>query len=540
MTATFDLLSQPWIPVLRADGRPDLVGIRGALRGAPDLLSVDADSPLVTAAIHRLLLAVLHRVIDGPADTDAWEAVWTAGRFDESMLDAYFARWASRFDLFDARHPFLQDPQVAATEAKPVAILLPEAASERNPTLLFDHTVEARLSPAQAVCALLVSHLYGTPGLVTPHPSDPKKSAQAGPLTGAATVLARGRTLFETLCLNLVRYAPTDAEPIAGDATDRPNWERTEALVPGERTVRGWLDELTWLSRGILLHPETDGDGSTVVRRAAMTRGEERYRGAAGSRSRTEPVFLAFRANSQAKTESDDPFLPIRFEAARALWRDSTALLVAADDRSSLRPKVIDWVGRLAREGHGDLPRTRMLSLDVYGLTMARGRVSKPYLWRREHLSVSPAVLDDRAAQDLVARAVRYAEAVGTLLEPGFVAGVGAKPVPSPFRVLADELRDREHLTVDPVRVAAPYWASLDPVFARFVETLGDPDVAARTTAFLAWADAVGDAARQAFRSATRDLERQARAALAVASADIVFRRQLAALRAAHVPEVSA
>jgi len=540
VTATFDLASQPWIPVLRSDGRPDLVGIREALGGAPGILAVDAGSPLVTAALHRVLLAVLHRVIGGPADAEDWDAVWSAGRFDPVRLDAYLGAWADRFDLFDARHPFMQDPQVAAAESKPVAILLPERASERNSALLFDHTIEASLRPAEAACAVLVAHLYGPPGMMTPHPTDPKKSCQAGPLTGTATVFARGRTLFETLCLNLVRYAPTDGEPIAGDATDRPNWERTEPLVPGERAVRGWLDELTWLSRGILLHPEIDANGATVVRRAAMTRGEERYRGAAGSRSRTEPTFLAFRANPQAKTETDDPFLPIRFEAARAFWRDSTALLVAADDRSSIRPKVIDWIGLLAREGYGDLPRTRIVPLDAYGLTMASGRASKPYLWRREHLAVSPAILEDRAIQDLVARAARYAEAVGSLFEPRYVREVGVKPAPGPFLVLAEELGDRDRVTVDPVRVAAPYWAALDPAFARFVEALGDPDAAARTAAFLAWTDAVGSAATGAFRSATRDLERQPRAALAVASADIVFRRQLAALRAKHVPEVSA
>jgi CRISPR system Cascade subunit CasA len=539
VTATFDLASQPWIPVLRSDGRPDLVGIREALAAAPEILAVDASSPLVTAALHRLLLAVLHRVIAGPADAEDWDAVWSAGRFDRARLDEYLGAWVDRFDLFGARHPFMQDPQVAAAESKPVAILLPELASERNSALLFDHTIEASLTPAEAACAVLVAQVYAPPGMMTPHPTDPKKSCQAGPLTGTATVFARGRNLFETLCLNLVRYAPADGEPIAGDTTDRPNWERTEPLVPGERAVRGWLDELTWLSRGILLYPATGDEGATVVRRAALTRGEERYRGAAGSRSRTEPTFLAFRANPQAKMETDDPFIPVRFEATRAFWRDSTALFVAADDRSSMRPKVIDWIGRLAREGYGDLPRTRIVPLDSYGLTMAAGRASKPYLWRREHLAVSPAVLGDRAAQDLIARAVRYAEAVGSLLEPRFVREVGVKPVPGPFLVLADELGDRERVTVDPVRVAAPYWSTLDPAFAHFIEALADPDAAARTASFVIWSIAVGSAATAAFRSATRDLERQPRAALAVASADISFRRLFATLRAKHVPEVS-
>jgi CRISPR system Cascade subunit CasA len=65
---TFNLLEHCWIPCLRqGDTRPTELGINTLLLEAHQLREVLDSSPLVSAAIHRLLLSILHRALNGPA-----------------------------------------------------------------------------------------------------------------------------------------------------------------------------------------------------------------------------------------------------------------------------------------------------------------------------------------------------------------------------------------------------------------------------------------------------------------------------------------
>jgi hypothetical protein len=92
MAVSFNLIDEPFLPVVRLDGRTKEVGLRTALRQAHDLRELRDDSPLVTAALHRLLLAVLHRVF-GPEDEDAWARLRDRGRWDAEAIDAYLGHW---------------------------------------------------------------------------------------------------------------------------------------------------------------------------------------------------------------------------------------------------------------------------------------------------------------------------------------------------------------------------------------------------------------------------------------------------------------
>src|SRR5450756_512742 len=84
----FNLIDEPWIPCLTREGEYRELGLRETLVGAADLREVVDPSPLVTVALHRLLLAVLHRVF-GPKDREAWAALWRAECFDAAKLDEY-------------------------------------------------------------------------------------------------------------------------------------------------------------------------------------------------------------------------------------------------------------------------------------------------------------------------------------------------------------------------------------------------------------------------------------------------------------------
>lgn len=62
MTGTvFDLLTERWIPVLDEDGEPDEPGLEQVLLRAHEPRRITGETPPMTAALHRLVLALLHR-----------------------------------------------------------------------------------------------------------------------------------------------------------------------------------------------------------------------------------------------------------------------------------------------------------------------------------------------------------------------------------------------------------------------------------------------------------------------------------------------
>src|SRR6266508_3593688 len=99
MMVPFNLIAERWIPCRTADGRSEELSLRDTLVRAHDLRELWDSSPLVTVALLRLLLAVLHRCF-GPGNREAWRALWSAGRLDAARLDAYFDGHRDCFELF--------------------------------------------------------------------------------------------------------------------------------------------------------------------------------------------------------------------------------------------------------------------------------------------------------------------------------------------------------------------------------------------------------------------------------------------------------
>ena len=73
--AAFNLINEPWIPYTMLDGTQEHLGIQGVLVQARNIKEIGGESPPVVAALHRLLLAVLHRNFD-IADSGVWDLLW--------------------------------------------------------------------------------------------------------------------------------------------------------------------------------------------------------------------------------------------------------------------------------------------------------------------------------------------------------------------------------------------------------------------------------------------------------------------------------
>ncbi len=229
----YNLLHEPWLPSRMIDGSVCEFGIRDTMARAPDIRELVDASPLASFALHRLLLAILHRNF-GPADSSEWKSLWDHGLWDRETLATYFARWESHFDLFDPAHPFYQTASLDFRYEVPVSKLAHELASGNNATL-FDHSIDQAVigvTPAVAARLLVAHQAFAVGGLVSLEKGqNPKlyKSADAAPLAKGAFALLKGRNLFETLMLNLHRYSAADEQPFPFEADkDMPAWEREE------------------------------------------------------------------------------------------------------------------------------------------------------------------------------------------------------------------------------------------------------------------------------------------------------------------------
>lgn len=531
MNIAFNLVDESWIPCVLPDGAAADLSLRDTLARAHEVAEVAGETPPITVALHRLLLAVLHRCF-GPKNAREWETLWQRGSFDMAEIDTYLATWRERFDLFHPERPFYQAATLNEGKAGSIAKLLFQA--DNNPTL-FDHTLVASppaIKPAQAARLLLSVQAFDTGGLITGEGKG-SDSAKAAPLLQCAVSLFRGETLFQTLLLNLHAYNPEHGYPWSfARAADRPIWERDDSTRAGARPPDGYLDLLTWQSRRVRLLPEIDADGKPVVRRVVVMKGQQFPDGYVRKDAET---MVAFRANPKAKPPMD-PWPQVGFQEEKALWRDSLAFLQATDVDHA-RPKMADWLAELT--DYGAIERTRSLRLDLLGLAADRAKL---LFWRHERLTIQPRYLEDsHEGQDLrtrVGQALDLAERVGRLLRRAYVEIEHERktiPVPSPIWVLAKELLGSDEGVENLVAALGPergYWSRLDLPFVELLrelpeDTTEDSAGLRGAAVFERWSNEVVRAARAAFEQAVSGLEQSARGLRAIAIGERKLERRL-------------
>ena len=308
MQPSFNLIDQPWIPCLREDGTIEELSILDCLTRAHTISSINCDSPLEFAAIHRLLLAILHRVF-GPSSHAEWYKLWKNNKFDALILKKYFKEFHQRFDLFDPDKPFyqLRDDRVLP---KSIINLVAEMSSGNNATL-FDHHIEADrviLQPSQSARSLCAALLFGLGGL-----SGISQKFTDSPWARGVIFMCEGHCLFQTLMLNLITY-PDESYFPPHTPQDKPAWEMEDPLQPERRIPIGYLDYLTWHSQRILLFPE-EVTQSWVVSKISR-----------GPALRLDESMQSLDPMKHYYKDEKKGIRFYRFIEGKAVWRDSPAL----------------------------------------------------------------------------------------------------------------------------------------------------------------------------------------------------------------------
>jgi len=367
----FNLIDEKWIPVRFPDGTRDELGIRDTLLRSKEIAVIEDSSPLVVAALHRFLLAVLYRALEGPTDIDQAKALFKAGLPSEKIA-AYLEKWRDRLWLFDEKYPFYQVPAYEPQEknGKKEWRSWPAIAAEHNANnakVLFDHveiSTAGSISSRRASQWLIACQTFALGG-----GNSDFVYTKGAPSANAVMVLPLGVHLHDTLLFSLV---PENKEVLAAD---RPVWEQEPLpLVPLKngiaRPVMGVADLFTWLSRSIKFR--LDGDGDTLSE-LAFASGVE-----CSSEVFVDPM-LGYRIDDK------NGKLPIQFRD-RGLWRDFDSLL---PDESKLAPQVIEHATVLTRSNRERFPRSVM----VLGQANSKAKIE---YWRMERFALPEALTGDR------------------------------------------------------------------------------------------------------------------------------------------------
>ena len=506
----FNLIDEPWIPCIDLQGRGVEYGIRDTLLKAHELREIFDNSPLVTVAIHRLLLAILYRVHDGPHDFQTWMYLYRNDGFDQNKVTHYLEKHQTRFNLVDSNYPFFQMAKLETNTPVSVTRLATECASGNNATL-FDHTFDEEdvvWSAAQAARWLVGCQSFalgfGKSGDATINGAKETLpySADAIALRGM-NIWLQGPTLFDTLMINLT--------PVPTNDNSLPPWELNDSHMHRDKldgktrkqiSCSGIVDRFTWQSRLVLLLPENE-----VFSKMYFTQGRS------ADKSQGDPMKVY-------RTSKDEGISALPLSSGKATWREAHSILTIPQANSKeQRPGSFNLLAR-ARSDEA-IPLEKNFVVQVVGLASAPNKAGKFLLWRHERMPVPVEILNDVNLIERLGGLLQNAEQAASELNHRTrrIAKLYLKPDGQ------EPDKDEVAKVAESIDPRTAYWARMEKHFFALLELLPDdwdtekevwkPDQ--QQTATNTWRMQVKKEAMQALEESTHSLGTTARAIQAVA-----------------------
>jgi hypothetical protein len=312
-----------------------------------------------------------------------------------------------------------------------------------------------------------------------------------------------------------------------------------------ERTIpKGYLDYLTWHNRRIWLFPE-ETDRGVVVKRISWAPGLRLD-------SHTFDPMSQYIVSQDKKSEPQ----VLRFQADRALWRDSNTLFQMNTQNQC--PAAIKWMADLATIPPKVLDKSRRYQLMALG--MAKNRASLEF-FRSEALPLPVELLTQETCVSDLTTALALAEKVGKLLNrcAYLIAWLVYNPAtPEEKFAEPDKTFDEQTLIDNKLRagqnekgkdheaqqayklfssfgVERLYWSQLEAPFYRFLQNLPDQG----ETALNEWRKHIRRTARAAFTQAQQYAGNDRRSLRASVQAEAQFERGLAWLLNVPQPQTN-
>ena len=293
-TENFNLLWEPWIPVLRSDGTTQRLGILDTLKQAHNIRQIAASNPMDRIAILRFLLSVVYWCRGNPVDD------FPLG-IDCSFKSHWFEELESKsnlFNLFGESHRFYQISPISKSNAGPKFVssnyLIHEIPTGSN-FVHFRHVEDLAdgLCPACCAIGLLRLPVFSTSGGRGKPPGINSKPP--------CYVMPIAKTVAGTLRL---LWAKTDE-------LGTPFWQTSDFELPLDKKVP-LLNGMTWTPRRVWLGERTENVERCV---------------SCGSKDHVVTSCVFDGIGSQ-KTDEDGP---------QRMWRDPHALYVEQPKKDKYR-----------------------------------------------------------------------------------------------------------------------------------------------------------------------------------------------------------
>ncbi|MER7582072.1 type I-E CRISPR-associated protein Cse1/CasA [Kitasatospora sp. NPDC097691] len=435
----YNLVDEPWLTVRPIGGGPPVkLGIAEALARSHDLAGLVVEfSTQLPAVLRQVLLPVVADATGAPQTLrQKGERLAQKGGFTKEELDSlrtYLDEHHAKFDLFDPEGPFGQVAglRTAKGETKGSAALVATAASGNNVPLFASRTDANALdlTAAQAAHWLVHAHCWDTAAIKTGVVDDPQVKAgkttgnPTGPLGQLGVIVPTGRTLYETLLLNL---------PVSPPGTlGSPQWRRGPHVPAWKsRAAEGLLDLWTWQARRVRLLPHQDDAGQLRVARVVISAGDR-----LAPVSDLEPhTAWTFTAPAKKSPSALPERRPRRHTQGKAAWRGLEALLAPTRQRTDgafETSSLLDQVSALQEDDH--LPADYPLQVETFGMVYGtQSSVVEDVIHDAIPLPLLALHQDSEAHQlllDVAEQAERLAQAVNNL-SADLRRAAGTDPIP--------------------------------------------------------------------------------------------------------------
>lgn len=377
--ARYNLLTEPWIVVMRADsGATEAVSMLDLFKNAHKYSRLAGDTKTQDFAVFRVLLAALHTVFsrfnaEGAeygfctldekykplSDIDeyyaddyeeclyeTWINLWSRGSFPD-IVGEYLLKWHDSFYLFDDKLPFFQ---VTAEDIEPAKISMANAtpffgkninrlisescntASLFSPKYEYKDNKEMLIEPQIARWIITLQSYIGTPDktiFITENGYDISR----GWLFDIGGIVLQVVNLFQTLLLNCVAIHSLEKYQCR---TQRPCWEYNSVEVLSGLMLEQEIDNLAELytnwARAIYIDPNIDVSEPFKCQIVKLPRINS-------NNFFLEPMTLWKFKN--------DSFIPVKHEATHSLWRSFGLLTLPSDTNKQIKPELISWLGTI-------------------------------------------------------------------------------------------------------------------------------------------------------------------------------------------------
>lgn len=447
---SFNLVKEPWIPVLTRDGTGETVSLEGIFEKAPQISQIVAELPTVGVAIEGLLQAVLRRAVPVYLSTDKFEVAsavneyWADWEPVREHVREYLAEWEHRFDLLDPEVPFFQvaDLRTAKGEAAGLEMLLADVPNG-TPFLTMRRGENLdRIGLAEAARWIVHAQAYDPSGIRGAAVGD--RRAQSGRVypIGPGWTARFGVITPRTGCLNedlLLSTVPTGVGKLEFDPyMDLPAWERDpgterpegiddetwEALSSKDlreirRQPRGPADVLTWQSRRIRLIVEENSVIGLVLAAGDPLDPPNRYT--------VEPRAAWRFSKPQTTRYKTTVYMPRELPTSSSLWRGIESLFPRSvsmqhpnkktEVPSFYGPAISSWLAELTDPDLLGDHRLRNVTFEAVGMVLGSNMAVVDDI-TTDSLSLPVALLREEsmryreAVHDWIDRAEKVATAI--------------------------------------------------------------------------------------------------------------------------------